>query len=101
MGGKSSRHNERVEYGRHEEVGDAPSRVTEAGGECISGADDVLVEEPGRPDLTRNESSTKDANKEAEGKEAFRVCNSAGKNSRNGACEKATGKGISGSKAIT
>ena len=55
MGTKSTGNNERIKDGRHEEVGDAASRITEAGGEGIGGTDNVLVEEASRPDLTGHE----------------------------------------------
>lgn len=56
-----------VEDGRHQEVGDASTRITKAGSECVGCADDVLVEEAGRPDLAWYETTTQNTNEETEG----------------------------------
>lgn len=65
---------EGVEDGRHHEVSDAATGVAEAGSEGVGGADDVLVEEAGCPDLAWDEGAAEDADEEADGKDAGFIC---------------------------
>lgn len=64
MRGKILFMDERVEDGGHEEVGYAPTGVSEASCERVGCADDVFIEEASRPDLAWNETATKNANEE-------------------------------------
>ena len=101
MGGHVAGGDEGVEDRGHEEVSNAAAGVAEASSEGVGGADDVLVEEAGGPDLAGDEGAAEDADEEAEGEEAFDVCNGAGEGGGDGACEEAAGEGVAGTEAVT
>ena len=66
---------EGVVNGRHGEIGDASTSVTEAGGDGVGGANDVLVEEASGPYLARYETAAQDTDEEPEGVElVYIVC---------------------------
>ena len=66
---------ERVVDGWHGEVGDATTCVSEAGGDGVGGANDVLVEEASGPYLARYETAAQDTDEEPEGVElVYIVC---------------------------
>ena len=55
----------RIEDSGHDEVSDSTTRVTPTTSQGVRCPDDVLVEEAGGPDLTRDEGSTEDTDEEA------------------------------------
>lgn len=56
---------EAIEDGGHKEVCDATTSIAESSSEGVCGTDNVLVEEAGGPDLTRDKATSQDANEES------------------------------------
>jgi hypothetical protein len=60
-----TRSDERVEDGRHDEVGDTATGVTPAPSKSVGSADNILVEVTRAPHLTRNEGGAENTDEEA------------------------------------
>ena len=84
---KTMIHDERVEDGWHEEVGDSPSSIAPSSGKGIGGANHVLVKEARRPHLAWDEAASKDAHEEAKGDKTGRTEDRSGKGCRDSTSE--------------
>ncbi len=58
--------NQRVEYSRHQKVGNTASGIAKAPSERIGCPDNVLVKEARSPDLAWHEATTKDTHEKTE-----------------------------------
>lgn len=83
---------ERVEDGRHDEVGDAAAGVAPPAGQCVGRAHDVLVEEARRPHHAWDKGAAQDADEESADVEAGGIMNQWGEAEGNRADEEETGK---------
>ena len=91
---------EGVKDGRHEKVCDASTGIAKTASQRVGSANNVLVEEAGRPYLARDETATKDTDKEAECEQPVDSSDSPSQGGRNGANQKAAGKGVAWAEAI-
>lgn len=89
-----------VENGGHEEVCDASSSVAKATSQGIGGANNVLIEEARRPDLTWDKATSQDPNKETNSHETACTRDRTGQCCGYGTYEKATSERPSWSKSI-
>ena len=87
--------------GRHEEVCDTTTSVTETGSERVGGTNNLLVEETSGPYLARHEATTEDTDEETDGVKSSSGLNGASEECRDGANDETSGKGPPWSKAIT
>lgn len=86
---------QRVEDGGHQKVCDTASSIAEACSERVARANDVLVEEPSRPYLTRHKATAKDTDEETESQETFGVGDRTCKHSGYGASQQTSCKCVS------
>ena len=98
--GKTLVQDQGVENRRHEEISDAAARVAETACQGVGCADDVFVEEAGRPDLAGDETPAQDPDEEAQSQESGDIGYGPGKGGRDGACEEAAGEGVTGAEAV-
>jgi len=91
---------QRVVYGRHDEVGDAATCITKASSQSIGGTDNVLVEESSRPDLAWHEGTTQDADEESAGIKTCGIVDQRGKTKGYCSYQQKTSKHFPGSKLI-
>lgn len=82
-------------------LGDATTRVTPSRCEGVGRADNLLVKEPGAPDLARDECTAEDTNEETQGNEAIGVGDQTGQNSWNGTAEQQSDEDQAGTETIT
>lgn len=101
MSRQTSLVNKRVEDGRHQEVGDATASIAKTTSEGIGSTNNILVEEAGRPDLTRNEAATENAHKETKSQQTLHSSDGPSQSSGNGTNQEASSKGVPGTEAVT
>lgn len=82
-------------------LGDASASIAKSSREGVGCADDLLVEEPGAPDLARNEGSAQDADEEPQCNESVGVGDQAGQGSWNGTGEQQCDEDQARTEAIT
>jgi len=87
--------------GRHNEVGNATTGVTEASGQGVGGTNNVLVIETSCPYLARHERATKNTNKESENIETSSILDGTGKEGGDSTEKQTAGECVSGTEAIT
>lgn len=86
---------QRVEDCGHQKVCDAASSIAKACSEGVARANNVLVEESGRPNLARHKATAKDTDEETESHETFGVGDCTCKHGRYGASQQAACEGVS------
>lgn len=92
---------EGVVNGRHDEVGNTSTSVTETGSDGVGGTDNVLVEEPSHPYLARNERTTEDTDEETVCVKTSCVLHTSSTESGNGTSNEADSEGPSRSEKVT
>lgn len=92
---------EGVVDGRHQEVCDSTTSITETSSQRVGGTNNLLVKEASSPYLARHEAATEDTNEETNGVESASIGDGTGKECRDGTDEETSSKGPPWSEAVT
>ena len=87
--------------GRHDEVSDTTTGVTETGSQGVGGTNNVLIVETSCPYLARHERATKNTNEESENVEASSILDGTSQEGRDSTKKQAASECVSGTEAIT
>lgn len=91
---------EGVIHCRHDKIGNTATRVPPSTSQGIGSSNNLLVKEPGTPDLTGDKRASQDTNEKAQCDQTLGVGDEAGHGSRDGAAEEKADEDETGAEAI-
>lgn len=91
---------EGVIHSRHDKICDTTTRVSPTTSQGIGCSNNLLIKEPGAPDLAGDKCASKNANEEAQCDQTLRIGDEAGHGSWDGATEEKTDEDETGAEAV-